>query len=484
MKLRTRVALAGGAVVVAALTLVGAVEYPAVDWELRGQLDASLAAMVKQAPTTFHEYQQKLLMAGKQVPDPLQGNGWSDTIGSGSIQIVTDPQPESGKESPDPKSASYGKPDDPKPRDGKELADLTLRDVDVASGATGPYYGDVLFQGERYRTYTAQMPGMANTIVRAAKPESDSASTMRRLLWLLIGLTPTAGLVAVVSARLLAGRVLRPVGVLTSAVERITETGDFTTPGPLRQAARGRDEVARLGRAFTAMTEALDGSVGAQRRLVADASHELRTPLTSLTTNLELLTENPADPASPALLADALEQARELKVLINDLVDLARFGEAAARAEPVRLDLVAEQVAEARGVPARTEPAVLRGDPDALERAVANLVDNAVKFSGMRGVTVTVVTRGHQGVLEVRDQGPGIPTADLPYIFDRFHRSSAARALPGSGLGLAIVKQIADAHGGRVEAVPVETGALLRLTLPLLIDVPQACDGQELSHQA
>jgi two-component system sensor histidine kinase MprB len=215
------------------------------------------------------------------------------------------------------------------------------------------------------------------------------------------------------------------------------------------------------------MTEALDGSVGAQRRLVADASHELRTPLTSLTTNLELLAENPEDPASPALLADALDQARELKVLINDLVDLARFGEAAARAEPVRLDLLAEQVAESRGVPARTDPAVLHGDPDALERALANLVDNAVKFSGMRGVAVDLATYGGDAVLEVRDEGPGIPPADLPYIFDRFHRSSAARALPGSGLGLAIVKQIADAHGGRVEAVPVDRGALLRLTLPL-----------------
>ncbi|NUP53197.1 MAG: HAMP domain-containing histidine kinase [Catenulispora sp.] len=468
---------------IAALTLVGAVEYPAVDWELRGQLDASLATMVKQAPATFHEYQQKLIMAGKQGPDPLQGNGWVVTLGSGSIQIVTDPLPVSGEEAPDPKPESGMNPDDAKRAAGKEFGDLTPRDVDVASGATSPYYGDVLFQGERYRTYTAQMPGMANTVVRAAKPESDSASTMRRLLWLLICLTPTAGLVAIVSARLLAGRVLRPVGVLTSAVERITETGDFTTPGTLRQPARGRDEVGRLGRAFAAMTEALDGSVGAQRRLVADASHELRTPLTSLTTNLELLNENPADPASPALLADALEQARELKVLINDLVDLARFGEAAARTEPVRLDLVAEQVAEGRGVPARTEPAVLCGDPDAVERAVANLVDNAVKFSGMRGVAVTVLTRGHQGVLEVRDQGPGIPPADLPYIFDRFHRSSAARALPGSGLGLAIVKQIADAHGGRVEAVPVETGALLRLTLPLSIAVPEPCDGQKLSYE-
>ncbi|MGW5457045.1 sensor histidine kinase [Streptomyces sp. NPDC003996] len=484
MKLRTRVALAGGAVVIVALGLVGAVEYPAVDWELHGQLDASLSAMVRQAPSTFHDVQLKLEMAGKNGGKPgfdprKDPEGWVITLGSGGLQIVTDPRLDWGKNPMGPQLVPGTDPKNPKAAVGsgsgsdQQFAALTARDVEVANGTSGPYYRYEMFRGEQYRILTAPMPGMADTIVRAAKPASDSASTMRRLLWLLITLTPAAGMVAAVAARLLAGRVLRPVGLLTSAVEHITETGELTTPGALRRAARGRDEVGRLGRAFTAMTEALDGSVGAQRRLVADASHELRTPLTSLTTNLELLVENPADPESPDLLADALDQARELKVLIKDLVDLARFGEPAARAEPVRLDLLADQVAERRGVPARTEPAVLHGDPDALERAVANLVDNAVKFSGMCGVAVQVATRGGQAVLEVRDEGPGIPAADLPYIFDRFHRSSAARALPGSGLGLAIVKQIADAHGGRVEAVPVEQGALLRLTLPLALGAPE-----------
>lgn len=454
MKLRTRVALAGGAVVVAALILVGAVEYPAVDDELHGQLDSSLAEMVKSAPDTFDAVKQKVARAEEVgEPNPLKGTGTVLDVGTGKMQLVQDP-----RLSP-----------------ATDFADITARDIAVAAGTADPYYQNVIFDGSTYRVLTAPMPNMRNAIVRAARPESDPTPVLNRLALLLLILTPAAGLVAAVAARLLAGHVLRPVGVLTSAVERIAETGDLSTPAALRAAAAGRatDEVGRLGRAFTAMTEALDGSIGAQRRLVADASHELRTPLTSLTTNLELLSENPADPASPALLADALEQARELKVLINDLVDLARFGEAAARAELVRLDLVAEQVAESRGVRVRTEAALLHGDPDAMERAVANLVDNAVKFSGMRGVEVTVVVRGTVAVVEVRDEGPGIPAADLPYIFDRFHRSPAARALPGSGLGLAIVKQIADAHGGRVEAVAVEQGALLRLTVPLAVGVAE-----------
>ncbi|WP_457033538.1 sensor histidine kinase [Kitasatospora sp. P5_F3] len=120
----------------------------------------------------------------------------------------------------------------------------------------------------------------------------------------------------------------------------------------------------------------------------------------------------------------------------------------------------------------------MHGDPDALDRAVANLVDNALKFTptarsdtrtGVAApppVLVTVRLHDTSATVEVRDHGPGIPAADLPYVFDRFHRSPTARSLPGSGLGLAIVKQIAEAHGGGVEAVPMSEGALVRITLP------------------
>ena len=136
------------------------------------------------------------------------------------------------------------------------------------------------------------------------------------------------------------------------------------------------------------MTAALDESVGAQRRLVADASHELRTPLTSLITNLELLAEQPHDPSAPVLVAAALAEAGELRALINDLVDLARDGQAAFHVEDVRLDLVAERVAAraADRAPGLTyeldcQPTLVRGDPDALERAIGNLMDNALKWS-------------------------------------------------------------------------------------------------------
>jgi two-component system sensor histidine kinase MprB len=289
---------------------------------------------------------------------------------------------------------------------------------------------------------------------------------------LLVVLTLGGGLCAALVARLTASRVLRPVHQLTDTVEHITATQDLGA----RVEVHGRDEIARLARAFASMTAALEASVSAQRRLVADASHELRTPLTSLNTNLELLDEGLGvrHPQAPELVTAAREQTRELMALVNDLIDLERFGHADTHTEDTRLDLVAKRViarasARTAGLDFRAEltECLVYGDPDALERAAANLVDNAVKWSP-EGGRVTVRVDAH-GTLCVTDQGPGIPADDLQYIFDRFYRSPKARSLTGSGLGLAIVRQIAETYGGTVEArTPASGGASLSLALPPL----------------
>jgi two-component system sensor histidine kinase MprB len=435
MSLRTRVAVAVGVVVFCVLAIVAAVVYPAVGANLRGKNDQSLVQVAKEAPTIAGKLKQAGTV-GQLVP-----------FGTTQLQILP--------------GAAVG------PTDG--FVGITDHDVQVARGSDEPYFQDEAYGSVVYRIYTMQFPGNPGVLVRVAQPVSDAASTQTALGWLLAVLIPAGAIGAAVVARLAAGRVLRPVGRLTETVERIRATGDLSAPIQ----TPGRDEISRLGQAFAAMTAALDESVGAQRRLVADASHELRTPLTSLTTNLELLAERPDDPSAPALAAAALAEAGELRVLINDLVELARDGQASFHIEDVRLDLVAERAAAraAGRVPGlRYEldcrPTLVRGDPDALERAIGNLVDNALKWSPPDG-RIRISAAG--GTVEVSDDGPGIPADDLPYIFDRFYRSAQARALPGSGLGLAIVRRIADMHDGTVEAIPLQQGVKFRLSVPEIV---------------
>jgi len=439
MSLRARVAIAVGAVVFCALTIVAAVVYPAVGANLRGKDDESLVQVATEAPTIAAKLKQAGTV-GQLVP-----------FGNTQLQILP--------------AATAG------PTNG--FVDITGHDVQVASGTDKPYFQDEAYRSVVYRIYSAQLAGSPGVLVRVARPASDAASTQTALGWLLVVLIPASAIGAAVVARLAAGRVLRPVGQLTETVERIRATGDLSAPIE----TPGQDEVSRLGQAFAAMTATLDESVGAQRRLVADASHELRTPLTSLTTNLELLAEQPNDPSAPALVAAALAEAGQLRVLINDLVDLARYGQVSVHIEDVRLDLVAERVAARaadRAPRLRYEldcrPTLVRGDPDALERAIGNLVDNALKWSPPDG-RIRISAAG--GTVEVSDDGPGIPAEDLPYIFDRFYRSASARALPGSGLGLAIVRRIADTHGGTVEAIPLQQGVRFRITVPeIVVDQP------------
>jgi two-component system sensor histidine kinase MprB len=439
MSLRARLAIAVGAVVFCALAVAAAVVYPAVGANLRGQNDASLVQVAENVPAVATKLKQAGTI-GQLVP-----------FGSTQLQILPD--------------AATG------PTRG--FVDVTDHDVQVADGKDKPYFQDEAYGSVVYRIYTMQFPGTPGVLVRVAQPASDATSTQAALGWLLVALVPAGAIVAAVVARLAAGRVLRPVGRLTETVERIRATGDLSAPVE----TPGQDEISRLGQAFAAMTAALDESVGAQRRLVADASHELRTPLTSLITNLELLAEQPDDPSAPSLAAAALAEASELRRLINDLVELARDGQAPLHIEDVRLDLVAERVAAraaSRAPGLRYEldcrPTLVRGDPDALERAIGNLVDNALKWSPPDGC-IHISAAG--GTVEVSDDGPGIPEDDLPYIFDRFYRSAKARALPGSGLGLAIVRRIADVHNGIVEAIPLRQGVKFRLSLPEIVaDLP------------
>jgi two-component system sensor histidine kinase MprB len=219
------------------------------------------------------------------------------------------------------------------------------------------------------------------------------------------------------------------------------------------------------------MLGALEESLERQRRFVADASHELRTPLTSLQTNLDVLRGSiELDPEQRRQILDDLHrESREMRSLIAGLLELAR-GERAEQSAFQLDELVEAALERARSrFPAvdwqvvRLEPTVVDGYAERMERAVWNLFENAGKWSGDGG---SVEVELASGELRVRDHGPGFDEEDRPHVFDRFYRSAAARAMPGSGLGLAIVREVAEAHGGTVEAENAPGGgALLRLSL-------------------
>ncbi|MEE1783843.1 ATP-binding protein [Streptomyces sp. SP17BM10] len=273
-----------------------------------------------------------------------------------------------------------------------------------------------------------------------------------------------AGAAGWLLARRITGRLVR----LTDVAELVADSGRLDVPVP----AAGNDEVGRLGRAFDRMLGRLATAKENQRRLVQDAGHELRTPLTSLRTNLAVLPSLDRLPPAErtALLDDLAEEAKELTLLVEELVALA--AEQKSDEDPVDVvlaDVVREAAVQARRRNGReiavdADATVVTARPDALARAVGNLLDNAAKFDPAGAAPIDVVVRGPR--VEVRDRGPGIDPVDLERVFDRFYRATAARSLPGSGLGLAIVHEVATSHGGTAFAVNRDGGgAVIGFTL-------------------
>jgi two-component system, OmpR family, sensor histidine kinase MprB len=441
MSFRTRLALVSAAAVALAVVLASVVVYVVVRNQLRGTVDEALrdrAAELSRFPLrAFQAGDRAFLERG-----PVLGGA------TGYIQVVT--------------------------ADGVTIrapgADVELPVTDevlaVARGEEGSFLDDARVADVHARVLT--IPGSAGFAVQIARPLSEVDDSLERIrlflvLIAVVGIGLAAGLGLVVARAALA-----PVRRLTDATEWVTKTGDLSE----RIETRGDDELSRLGGSFNAMMGALESSTRAQRQLVADASHELRTPLTSLRTNIEVLAGKRRLPTGERerLLEDVVEQLGEMTTLIAELIELARVGRPPTEAEDVRLDLVAAEAVERAG---RDRPSitfttdlsetVVHGDRAAIERAVANLLDNAGKWSPPEG-SVEIAVRDAE--LTVRDHGPGIDEDDLPFVFDRFYRAPSARGMPGSGLGLAIVRQVAESHGGTVTAERAEGGGtLIRLKL-------------------
>lgn len=323
-------------------------------------------------------------------------------------------------------------------------------DVAVARGTLDGFVRTVTIDGVDFRLLTRRLgPSSALQVARDLTETNAILAALRNRL-LLIGIAGAA--VAGVAGWFLAGRAVKPVRELTGAAEHVALTGSLDAVIPV---GRG-DEIGRLAGAFNEMLARLETSRVAQQRLIADASHELRTPLTSLRTNIELLAAGMVPAAErDAVLADLKAEVVEFGALVGELVDLATVG----RAEEALVDVeLAGVVSAAVGRASRRgsqsfatslTPMTVAARPGAVGRAVTNLLDNAVKWSPPDG---EISVRLDDAALVVGDRGPGFDPDDLPFVFQRFYRSTAARAMPGSGLGLAIVAAVAEDHGWKAFA--------------------------------
>jgi two-component system, OmpR family, sensor histidine kinase MprB len=436
MTLRARLTLVAAGVVAVVVALVCATTYFVMRHELRTQLDNSL---------------RNAVAAVQANPSAYTG---AEDFGGNAVEVID--------RDGNVQAASYHvKPD--------------ARVLAVASGTQNAFFRDITARnplGEELhlRELVAPEPGLfgATGAVIAYKNLQETNRALERLRFILLLVSLGGIAAAAVAGALVSGAVLAPVRRLTAATERIAETGEPSERVP----EGGQDELARLGASFNTMLASLEESLETQRRFVADASHELRTPLTSLQTNIDVLRGDIAlEPEQRRRLLDDLHrESQEMRGLIAGLLELAQ-NRAQTEKEEFQLDEVVEDAVErarARfpGVSWQTdglEPTIVDGYRDRMERAVWNLLENAGKWSGDEG-SVEISLAG--GELQVRDHGPGFADEDRPLVFDRFYRSAAARSMPGAGLGLAIVREVAEAHGGTVEAENAgDGGAVVRLSL-------------------
>jgi signal transduction histidine kinase len=361
---------------------------------------------------------------------------------------------------------------------------LASTDPEMSLGAPTSGYDEVSGLMVATSEITASDP--IPTYVQYARPDESVDATVARM-WLFLAAGVLGGTVlALLAGFAVARRAMRPIALLTAQAREITSTRDPSKRMPIPAA---EDEVGELARTMDGMLGALDEAraereqaLERQREFVADASHELRTPLTSVQANLELLqAEHGHAPEARHAADSALSSTRRMSRLVSDLLLLARAdtGRRAARTDLDLSSIAGEALEEVRSIAGGrrieadlTEGLALRGNPDELHRLVLNLLENSVRHTPDGTlVELTVRPAGDEAVLEVSDDGPGLPEGMEEQVFDRFVRARGpadTAAGGGSGLGLAIVRAVAEAHGGSVTAGSSRSGgALFSVRLPL-----------------
>ncbi len=459
MTFRTRLVLVATAAVLVVVVIGSLATYVVAYDSLVGSLDVTL------------QQDARNLVSGNQNDKlPVIQNTCGRAVGYCSQMVWADGQVHTGD--PQPLAISAGAAQTAGSLGtGQQLLFSTRVDGIPVREIVYPLAGPYAYSNGNQPVQRLTMPlGGALQVTAPLTGVQEGLHRLAVALWLII----LVGVGLAVLLGLAVGRtVLRPLNELTGSIEDLARTTNVSR----RLDPGGPDELGRLRRAFNRLLTALDSSRESQRQLVLDASHELRTPLTSLRTNMEVARRmEELDPDErQVLIGDVLTQLDELTSLVADMAELARGDMPQLTSGPVRFDelvLGAVEVAtthgRSRGVTfvASTHPSWVSGSSARIERAVDNLLDNALKYSPDGGV---VEVGCAAGILVVRDHGPGVSEADIEHIFDRFYRAPEARSRPGSGLGLAIVAQVALDEGGQVSVHHAPGGgALFRFALPTI----------------
>lgn len=347
---------------------------------------------------------------------------------------------------------------------------ISTEEQAIAAAGSGSSFRTVTVDGERYRVLTL---GFAEVgAVQFARSLSITDDTVSDLLIRTISFGILGAALASTLGWAVAKRATEPLERLSRTAGRVASTRDLGE----RIEVTSTDEVGTLASSFNTMLESLDTSREQQQRLVQDASHELRTPLTSMRTNIELLQRHQSidETVRQEVIADISTELHELTMLTSELVESATEIPMQMQLD-ASVDLIQLAHASAERAQRRHRRSInviesggtehsISGDAALLERCVTNLLNNAVKFSDSSS---EIDLRVSSTSLSVLDRGIGIHEDDLPHIFDRFYRATAARSASGSGLGLAIVRHVVEGHGGTVQATNrPDGGAEIGFVLP------------------
>ena len=459
--LRGRLTLWYTGILTAMLALLGATSVMMLDHGLRNNVDDSLNSVARavaesvRRPSLFRPSMEDTLesMLGPQLAERF-------------FQLL-DPHGQ-----PDPRLVPTGRSKLPLSAEAlrnAERGQATLETVGLRPESEKSF---------RLLTWPVVRNNATVNIVQVAMSLENVQAARSRFLLVLLLLAPVALAGSALGGWFLARRALSPVDAMVEAARRI-EAEDLAKRIP---ALSGDDELGRLAAVLNDMLARLERSFGAVRRFSADAAHELRTPLTILKGEIEVALKSSEAPAEiRQALVSCLEEVERLNSVVEDLLLMARMeGNAlSARPTPVNLAQVLEDVAPALGeLAARAgstctmspaPPLWIEGYDSLIFRLVFNLAENAIKYTPPGGkIEITLQQQNSSAVLEVKDNGPGIPADTLEHIFDRFYRGDPAREGSGTGLGLALVRSIVQLHQGQIRvSSTLGEGSCFRVVLPL-----------------